>query len=114
MMDTETKFIQAIKDYGVQTDIGNSRKVNSLLDKIIKTKLKIKEDKDQVVLLLNKYLTDENEYVSYNCATFLLEFEPLKAEKKLESLAVNSDFCAFEAEITLEEWEKGALRFPPY
>jgi hypothetical protein len=41
-----------------------------------------------------------------------LEFAPEQAEAALSALAESSDLIAFDAEMTLQEWRAGRLRFP--
>lgn len=113
-MDKQEDFVKAIIIYGKETDLGNSRKINRAFDKFINAYVDLKQNKDVAISLLNQYLNNENDYVSMICASFLLEFEEDKAIKKLEEISKRNGFCAFEAEITLEEWKKGALKFPPY
>lgn len=113
-MDTQDNFVKAIIIYGKETDLGNSHKINRAFDKFTKIYVDLKQNKDVTISLLNQYLNHENDYVSMICASFLLEFEENKAVKKLDEISKKNGFCAFEAKITLEEWEKGALKFPPY
>jgi hypothetical protein len=113
-MTIEKEFINTIIAYGEQTESGNSSNTNKLFKKIVKIYLKLKIDKNELFLILIKYLFDSNEYISYHCATFLLEFNYPEAINRLESLAKGSGFCAFDTKMTLIEWRAGRLKFPPY
>ncbi|GLT12919.1 hypothetical protein GCM10007928_51520 [Sulfitobacter porphyrae] len=44
-------------------------------------------------------------------AAHTLELDRLRAEEKLEELSAGSSIAAFEAEMTLNEWKAGHLRF---
>jgi hypothetical protein len=57
-------------------------------------------------------LTSNDPGVRLWAASHALEFEPSKGETVLGAFLTTEGILAFCARITLDEWRKGALRFP--
>jgi len=57
-------------------------------------------------------LDNKTPYVRLWAASHSLEFSPKSAENVLEHLAKCGGVPGFDAEITLQEWRKGTLKFP--
>ena len=57
-------------------------------------------------------LTHCNASVRCWAAAHALEFAPVKGEAALNELSMQGGLIGFSAEMTLEEWRNGALRFP--
>lgn len=67
--------------------------------------------RDAQASLLNLLKSNEI-YVRLWAASHCLEFSPKDAEKVLEGLSGGTSVVAFDAEMTLNEWRKGRLKFP--
>lgn len=63
-------------------------------------------------LYLLELLNDGNPYVRGWAASHSLEFAPEQGELVLTELTRCGGITGFNAEMTLEEWRKGSLKFP--
>lgn len=68
-----------------------------------------RRDERQALLPL---LRDDDAGVRLWAGAHALEFAPADGEPVLERLAAEDGFGAFDAEMTLETWRAGDLRFP--
>jgi len=98
--------------HGESTEGGNHRKANRHHDMIasVYRELRGRGDEDRLALL--PLLDDINPYVRAWAAAHALEFAPDRGETVLRRLAAIPGLVGLNAEMTLDEWEKGLLQFP--
>ena len=103
-------YINAAIKYGEATQEGDNKVVNKnykLIDSIFR-KLKTENRLSELVLLMDHV----NEDVKMWAATHLLVFDEQKAKQVLSEIAKDTtSLNAYEAEMTLKEWEKGNLTY---
>jgi len=105
-------YEQAASEHGQAQDRGDYRAGNPAADRIgaIYRELSKRGREHQQKLL--PLLLSNDTGVRLWAAAHALEFEPRQGEAILKDLAKAKGIQAFNARITLEEWQKGALRFP--
>lgn len=109
--DMIEEYIQLTISRGEALEEGNSKKANKQFDKIRKIEKELKLDSDLYVKYFEPLLEHENDYVKVNAAYSLLPLTTKKSEKVLAELSKKRGLMAFEAEMTLQEWKKGNLKF---
>ena len=105
------KFINASIKYGEAIEIGDSKKANkqSAIVRGIRQQL-IASDELQI---LTPILQHDNDYVRLSVATSLIFIMPQESKRVLIELQNKRGLLAFEAEIFLQEWEKGNMKIDP-
>jgi hypothetical protein len=104
--------IYAAAVHGEATEDGDYRTGNKEHDKLtaVCRELRTRGLKEQRALLGS--LDHPDDAVRGWAAAHALEFAPEEGEPVLESHAAGESLASFAAEITLEEWKKGSLKFP--
>jgi hypothetical protein len=106
------QYRTAAAAHGAATELGEYRAANrhhDLLAQIYRELRARGTDAQRELLVL---LDDVDAHVSAWAAAHALEFAPERGEPVLRRLAANRGFVALNAEMTLQEWSKGTLRFP--
>lgn len=104
-------FIKACTLKGAYSELGDSKNANKQYKKVHETYLFFK-NKNRLDVLL-ELLNHDNPYVRLGASTYTLQIDPQRAEKTLEELlGVRRGLLGFEAQMTLQEWRKGNLKFP--
>ncbi len=110
-MDNNTKlleqFIDASIKYGESVEEGTSRKTNrySKIIRTIRSELKSKGELEILIPLLNH----NNDNVKLSAATSLIWIMEQQSKEVLEELKTKRGLLGFEAEMFLQEWEKGNI-----
>lgn len=103
-------YIQAAVNYGLSTLEGDSKDTNKnykLLDEIFRN-FKNENCLDK----LEPLIYHENDYVKLWSATHTLILNESNSKKVLMDLAADdSSLVGFDAEITVQEWDKGNLSY---
>jgi len=105
-------YRDAAKIHGAATESGEYKAGNKVFPvlNIVYSELRSRGDDARRALL--PLLLDEDPGVRLHAATHALDFAPSEGERVLSSLIHVGRFVGFTAELTLEEWKKGNLRFP--
>lgn len=111
MKELIKKYIAASINYGAAQEEGDSKKVNKNAAAIRKIRLQFKENYPLYAKELEPLLQHENDYVRLKSAFDLLPVMTDKAEETLLELSVRKGLIGFEAEITLQEWKKGNIKY---
>lgn len=115
MADTDlvSLYAECAVKHGAATEDGDHEEANANADVVAAVFREMRrrgtESKEKLVGLL------ENENLSVQCwaATHSLETAPKRAQEVLERLAnISNSFIGLDAEMTLEEWRAGRLKFP--
>ncbi len=113
-MDRLMKIEKALKnlkeaaiDHANATEEGNHKLANKSYDVIVKEVKNLKNE-DALDYLL-KLLNNPNVGVRLFSATFLLPHYEKEAVSILKDIAKRTDIHSLDAEMTLEEWNKGNL-----
>lgn len=110
----KNEFINAAIAHELATVNGESKKANAAYSKIIKSYLKLKIEAESLKAVLLELIKHENESVQCWSATYLLPYCQEIGEHKLEEIANGAGVTAFDAFMTLKEWKRGTLKFPPF
>ena len=105
------KFICACIEKGKYEELGNSKMGNKQYTIIKSAYLSLKKAGrlDDMTGLLEH----ENPYVRLWAASYMLPILPTKSENTLKELStLKGKPVAFSAQMTLQEWRKGNLKFP--
>ncbi|EQB89803.1 uncharacterized protein (UPF0371 family) [Clostridium punense] len=103
------EFINASISYGEYQKQGNSRgmdKQSKIISKVVED---IKKHGLNELRALSGYLEHKNIYVRLQVALSIIPIEPNKAKKALNELRNEKSLVAVEAEMILEQLEKGML-----
>jgi hypothetical protein len=95
---------------GENTEKGDYKKVNKAYDKIVKTIKELKKVDPECRQLI-QLLKHDNDSVKLTAAYYLLPYSKKIAEKILKKISKKNGLIAFGAKMTLQEWEKGNLKF---
>ena len=105
------KFIEACIAKGEAEETGNVKpREDRKYYKIINSVYSYLKNNHQLEELSN-LLDHENVYVQLWASSYMLQLSGSKAEKVLENLATLKGNIGFCAEMTLQEWRKGNLKF---
>jgi hypothetical protein len=104
-------FIDATIKHGEATEEENWKVANRQYKTIEKSYQQLKEMDEEGVNELIKLLDYDNDYVKLWSASYLLPVTEEKAKSILIMLSQKVGPPSFEAKMTLEEWEKGNLKF---
>ena len=117
-MDELTRLVDtcvaAAKLHRDSKESGDHRKTNRAHDQVTEAFLKIEPYGDQGIERLSKLLHHDDLGVQGWAAYHLLKTRPETAEPVLERLAEMRGLLGFSAMMTLTEWRKGTLKFPPF
>lgn len=105
-------YAEAAAEHGKASHEGDFKTVNqqhAILATVYR-ELRSRGRESQLALL--PLLRHQDTYVRGWAASHALEFAPAEAEAALKELSAQGGLAGFGAEITLEEWRKGALEFP--
>lgn len=104
------QYVDVAINSGKAKEEGDYKSVNSYYDIIQRIRIEMKKD-PQYVVKLEPLLQHDNEYVRLEAAFDLLPILTERAENVLSELSKKRGLNGFEAEMTLQEWKKGNLRF---
>lgn len=104
------QYVDVAINSGKAKEEGDYKSVNSYYDIIQRIRIEMKKD-PQYVVKLEPLLQHDNEYVRLEAAFDLLPILSERAENVLSELSKKRGLNGFEAEMTLQEWKKGNLRF---
>jgi hypothetical protein len=105
-------YRRAAAAHGQATSDGDHRAANRHHDVIAKIYRELRSRGPSAQSALVPLIHDANDGVRSWAAAHALEFAPERAEPVLEKLAAGSGLVGFAAEMTLEMWRKGELKFP--
>ena len=102
------EFVETVIKRGYELEEGDVKKANRLFDKIksLVTKIKKLENYPEK---MKELLHHENDHVKLKAAFELLPVYTEEAENVLFILSQKRSLVGMDAELTLEEWEKGNL-----
>lgn len=103
------KFVDASIKYGEAIETGNPKKANRY-SKMVRDIRKQLQNENQLELLC-AVLDNQNDYVRLNIATSLIAIKADMAEATLIQLSNKKGLFAVEAQMFLNEWKKGNIRF---
>lgn len=109
LMDTITKYRNAAIAHGEASETGDWKTVNKNYDIVSECYAKLKssaEGRKKIIELMD----DLNKYAQLWAATHSLPLDH-RAQEKLSLLSKEPGILGFNAEMTLEEWRKGNLKF---
>jgi len=114
MNEEISRFINACLEEYKYDQLGDSKNGNKQGKIVISISILLKkEDRLQELLDL---LNHEHPQVRFRAAEKTLQISPSRAEKTLEELSTLRGMqlggVAFVAQVTLQEWRKGNLKFP--
>jgi Domain of unknown function (DUF2019) len=107
-----TAYAKAASEHGAATAAGNPDRANECHDMVASVYRELRArgpDAQRALLPLIGYADDA---VRYWAASHALEFAPDQGEPVLAELARSRGLSAFNAKMTLREWQKGNLSFP--
>jgi hypothetical protein len=104
-------FINASIKQGESLEEGNWKVANRQYKIIEKSYHQLNELGKEGEKELVKLLDYNNDYVKLWSATYSLPIEEVKAKKILEILSNKTRGLGLTAKMTIEEWEKGNLKF---
>lgn len=106
-------YEQAAVKYGRATEEGDYKTVNKNADIIIKIYAELRSRGREAQMALLPLLAHEEPGVRCSVGSHSLEFAPEQGEPVLSELAlIQKSFVGMSAGMALEQWRKGALRFP--
>ncbi|WPP48105.1 hypothetical protein [Catalinimonas niigatensis] len=110
------KYESAAIHYGLASLEFNSTKTNEWHDLLINCYLQLRSKSNESVLLLEKFLSHQNEYLVLWASSHLLPYSEKIAIHTLNFLAESDSMVSIEAKYTLLEWEEGSLSldYPGY
>lgn len=104
------KYIDAAINYGKAQEEGNFKEVNKNAEKIQIIRKELKKGSEIYLEQLESLLNHDNDYVRLKASFDLLSIQSKKAENELVELSRKRGLIGFEAEMILQEWEKGNLK----
>jgi Domain of unknown function (DUF2019) len=105
------RYRDAARGHGEAIRQGDSRTANRDADVVASVYRELRERQRESVLLI--LLEDPDPSVRGWAGAHALEFAPTEGEPVMEALVTEGEGIeGFNAEITLEEWRAGRLRFP--
>jgi hypothetical protein len=105
-------YREAAVQHGTATENGDYRTANRRHDLIAGVYRELRRRGDDAQRELLPLLNDIDERVRAWAAAHALEFAPDQGEPVLKRLATKSGAIGLNAQMTLEQWSKGALTFP--
>ena len=104
-------YIDASINYGIAQKEGNSRVVNKNSAKLRKLRKTINENWDLYAEELKLLLSHEDDYVRLKASYDLLPICTQESLNVLRELETQRGLIGFEAEMLIEQWEKGILHY---
>lgn len=105
-------YAEAAAAHGETYETGDYKKGNREYDILAANYRELRARGHHAQLHLLELLNDSNSHVRGWAASHALEFAPERGEPVLTELARRGGLTGFSAEMTLEEWRKGSLKFP--
>lgn len=105
-------YVEAAAGHGTATLDGNYRKANRHHDALAAVYRELRSRGTAAQRSLLGLLNHPNAGVRCWAAAHALEFAPDEGEPVLEALTKTPGIFALDAEMALQEWRKGALKFP--
>ncbi|MCO5050790.1 MAG: DUF2019 domain-containing protein [Verrucomicrobiae bacterium] len=105
-------YVEAAVAHYCATEKGDYRTANRQHDVVAAAYRELRGRGIEAQRSLLVLLDHPNEAVRAWAAAHALEFAPDEGEPILQSIAKGSGVCKLNATITLDEWKKGALKFP--
>jgi hypothetical protein len=105
------RYIDSAVQHGKSTEDGDYKSANKAFKTLKKTFVELKDNKDYGVEKLLCLLKHEEAYVRLWAAAHTLQVNPNAAKKTLNQLTKLPGFIGFTARMTIDEWEKGKLRY---
>ncbi|MCL2658882.1 MAG: DUF2019 domain-containing protein [Betaproteobacteria bacterium] len=97
----------------IATDMGDSQISNLGIKKRFELHRLLRTRGREAQVLLREMLQDDDPSVRMAAAYPALEFAPEEAERVLEQIAATEQrFVGLNAQMLLQEWRKGTLKFP--
>jgi hypothetical protein len=106
------RYVRAASAHGRATNGGDSDAANRAHDQVAQAYSEIRSRGSGVQDKLLPLLDDPDPGVRSWAGAHALEFSPKKGERALRKVAGEDGLIAFSAEMTLETWKAGTLRFP--
>lgn len=108
--ELKNTFINAAILHGEATETGDYKLGNKQYAVIANAYRKLKDQKNGIEIL-HKLMNHKNISVQSWAASYLLKTHTEEAKKVLQSVADKHGLVGFSAKMTLQEWEKGNLKF---
>ena len=105
-------YRDAAKQHGEATETGDHKTANKSADLISEVYAELRRRGADAQRTLLPLLTDPASGVRLWSASHALEFAPEQGEALLKKFASRETFLGSSAEMTLNEWRAGRLRFP--
>jgi hypothetical protein len=110
MTDPKRQFIEAAKQHGFNTEVGNPAATNRAYDKTIAAVKQLRALPDKGRRFLSACLADDDPFVVMAAAFFLLPLSEAEAIGALKRVArTDTGLLGLDAEVALEEWRAGRL-----
>lgn len=106
------RYVRAASAHGRATNDGDSEAANRAHDQVAQAYSEIRRRGSGMQEELLPLLDDPDPGVRSWAGAHALEFSPKKGERALRKVAGEDGLIAFSAEMTLETWKAGTLRFP--
>jgi len=106
------KYVQAAIGFGQASDQHDSERANLWHDEIYEAYYLLATDMQMGVSMLQPLLQHDDYYVRLWASTHLLDVQPLEAQRVLQELSREPGLRGLTAQLTLEQWKEGKLRFP--
>ena len=109
MDDMIREFKKISKSRWIYLQNGDSRKGNQCYDKLVEISIDLREQGK--LIELESLLGDPDDGTKFEAASILLTIDNKKAEEVLGEIAKKNGSIAFTAEMTLQQWKLGNIRF---
>jgi len=105
-------YSAAAELHGLSSTTGDPRKAIEQYEVLAASCRELRKRGIEAQRRLEELLDHKTPYVRLWAACHCLEFSSVKAERVLEHLVKGGGVSGFTAEMTLQEWRKGTLKFP--
>ena len=104
------RYVAGAVMHGEGTDAGDADRTNAGHDQVIAALRALRALGESGHDVLSELMSHSNPSVRCWAATHSLPIDEARATEVLQDLAGTSGPCSLDAEIVLEEWQKGTLR----
>jgi hypothetical protein len=108
-----SQYAEAAAAHGQGSWDGNYKKANRNYDIVANIRRELMERGEEGRMALLELLNHPDPHVRTSAAAYALQFAPERAEAVLVEVGQSDvGIVSFTAEMTLEQWRKGELKFP--
>lgn len=105
-------YKDAAREHGAVTESGDYNAANRAAGLLVAIYSELRRRGEDAQRALLPFLGDDDLGVRLWSASHALEFAPFEGQTVLQAMIPVGRFLGLSAKTTLEEWEKGRLRFP--